>query len=394
MSGQVNDIAVGGAGDDALFGRVASILEQARANVVRAVNHNMVVAYWLIGREIVMELQRGQERAGYGDDLLRALATRLTERYGLGYSVTTLKYFRSFYLAYPEAEDGKGRPVGDLSVNALNLRMIDRVEAIPVFRPALSWSHYRALMRVENVIARAYYEDEAVSAGWSKRELERQIHTRCYERLIATSMKRGARTGTNALPGDAVPVSFSNTVSASPPIPHPVPTNPLDTLKDPYVLEFLDIPDPAAMHESGIEAAIIAHLRDFLLEIGKGFAFVARQKRLSFDDEHLYVDLVFYSIPLRCYLLIDLKTGKLTHADVGQMDGYVRMFDDLMCGPEDNPTVGLILCTEHNSAVARYSVLNDRRQIFASRYLTCLPTEAELAAEISRARAVIEGRRD
>ena len=392
--------------DDALFGRVASILEQARTNVVRAVNHNMVVAYWLIGREIVMELQRGQERAGYGDDLIAGLSRRLTERYGDGFSVTNIKAFRLFFMSYPEQGSEIGHTVCAQFVDAPNLhdtaedkgRPRRLTEPVPAFSSLLSWSHYRLLMRVNTPAARTYYESEAIAGSWSVRQLERQIHSHCYERLIATQMKRGARFVTGEPLVDPIPDAAAVPEVPSGAIPILVPgaksstSNPLDSLKDPYVLEFLDIPDPAALHESGLEAAIIAHLRDFLLELGKGFAFVARQKRLSFDYEHLYVDLVFYSIPLRCYLLIDLKTGKLTPGDVGQMDSYVRMFDDLMTGPEDNPTIGLILCTEHNSAVARYSVLNDRTQIFASRYVTCLPTEAELAAEIQRSRALIEGR--
>lgn len=361
-----------------------------RANVVRAVNHNMVLAYWLIGREIVLELQRGKDRAGYGDRVIEALSFRLTAGYGKGSSAVTLRAFRQFYTVYLDyvtclnGPDNNTRGQCDKICFPLGSEFRLGVE------PALTWSHYRALMRVESPAARQFYEKEAVSAGWNKRELERQIHTHCYERLMATQ-RRGTKappTGVSASrrePGSGAVAACSAAATLD---------NPFDALKDPYVLEFLDIPDPAALHESGIEGAIIAHLRDFLLELGKGFAFVARQKRLSFDDEHLYVDLVFYSIPLRCYLLIDLKTGKLTPGDVGQMDSYVRMFDDLMAGPEDNPTIGLILCTEHNAAVARYSVLNDRRQIFASRYVTCLPTEAELAAEIQRTRALIEKRGD
>jgi len=380
--------------DDALFGRVASILEQARGNVVRAVNHNMVVAYWLIGREIVMELQRGRERAGYGDDLIAGLSRRLTARYGAGWSRTNLWSYRLLYSLFPDR--------GAAIPHTLCVESGQATGTITEFRDAdglipgegidlqLPWSHYRALIRVRHDEARKYYEREAVAGNWSVRQLERQIHTRAWDRLVSTRAKRAAAAKTEAPrpPADdeASCRAFALSTADS------VTPNPLDSLKDPYVLEFLDIPDPAALHESGLEGAIIAHLRDFLLELGKGFAFVARQKRLSFDDEHLYVDLVFYSIPLRCYLLIDLKTGKLTAGDVGQMDSYVRMFDDLMAGPEDNPTIGLILCTEHNSAVARYSVLNDRTQIFASRYVTCLPTEAELAAEIQRSRALIEGR--
>jgi len=366
---------------------VASILEQARGNVVRAVNHNMVVAYWLIGREIVMELQRGRERAGYGDDLIAGLSRRLTQSYGAGRSKTNLWSYRLFFLHYQHrgASIPHSASVNSGLVSSANGDGPAFAEYRPGAEPSfnLSWTHYRTLIRVESGQAREFYEREAVAGNWTVRELERQIHTYSYERLLATHTRSRARSEVNAVATNAPLI----------PVLSPAPSNLLDTLKDPYVLEFLDIPDPAAMHESGLEGAIIAHLRDFLLELGKGFAFVARQKRLSFEDEHLYVDLVFYSIPLRCYLLIDLKTGKLTSADVGQMDSYVRMFDDLMAGPEQNPTIGLILCTEHNSAVAKYSVLNDRRQIFASRYMTCLPTEAELAAEIQRTRAMLETRK-
>ena len=345
--------------------------------MVRAVNHNMVVAYWLIGREIVMELQRGQERAGYGDDLIAGLSRRLTGKYGAGWSRTNLWSYRLFYSLYPGRCNAIPHSVSVNSGSARHGNAEDSEHSWasatlePNFR--LSWTHYRTLIRVDSDPARLFYEREAVAGDWTVRELERQIHTHCYERLVATQTQNEAQCMVS--------------------VPAPATHNPLDSLKDPYVLEFLDIPDSAALHESGLEGAIIAHLRDFLLELGKGFAFIARQKRLSFDGDDLYVDLVFYSIPLRCYLLIDLKMGRLTAGDVGQMDSYVRMFDDLMCGPEDNPTIGLILCADHNNAVARYSVLNDRTQIFASRYVTCLPTEAELAAEIQRTRALIEGRR-
>ena len=369
---------------------MASILEQARGNVVRAVNYNMVVAYWLIGREIVMELQRGQERAGYGDQMLKLLSGRLTQRFGAGYSPTNLRNFRFFYLAYSELDAQIQHTACAKFVKQLDSPATS-AGILPDLSPQLSWSQYRILMRVKESAARKYYERESVAGSWSVKTLERQIHTHSYERLVATQIRRGARTVTDVLPVDLAPKRVPGTDSSPPPISAPPPPNPLDSLKDPYVLEFLDIPDPAALHENGLEGAIIAHLRDFLLELGKGFAFVARQKRLSFDGDDLYVDLVFYSIPLRCYLLIDLKMGRLTAGDVGQMDSYVRMFDDLMAGPDDNPTIGLILCTDHNNAVARYSVLNDRTQIFASRYVTCLPTEAELAAEIQRTRALIEG---
>lgn len=350
--------------DDALFSRVSAILDQAHKNVVRAVNHNMVTAYWLIGREIVIELQRGEARAGYGEEVLKELAARLTPLFGAGYSQTNLRNFRFFYLAYCDADGQIQHTVCAESGDGHKKFNEDR-GLVPVFSSQLSWSHYRALMRIQNRAARTFYEIESDKGGWSVRELERQIHTQYYERLVATQIQASAPSTS-------------------------VVQNSIDPLKDPYVLEFLQIPDPASSHEKGLEGAIIGHLRDFLLELGRGFAFVARQKRLSFDGDDLYVDLVFYNCILKCYLLIDLKMGRLTAADVGQMDSYVRMFDDLVAASDDNPTIGLILCTERNNAVARYSVLNDRRQIFASRYMTCLPSEVELVAEVQRGRALLD----
>jgi len=376
--------------DDALFGRVASILEQARANVVRAVNHNMVVAYWLIGREIVMELQRGRERAGYGRYIIASLAERLTATYGKGWSETNLGYFRTFFQMYSDrGVEIPHTPCGEFVTVAITPsshgdKVLDGGGNSAGFE--LSWSHYRALITVHEREPRDFYEREALAANWTVRELERQISTRYYERRVSTQRRLANAAPAEDRLSSPAPTPVPNSVSS------PVLPSPLDTLKDPYVLEFLDIPDPAALHESGLEGAIIAHLRDFMLELGKGFAFVARQKRLSFDGDDMYVDLVFYNWKLRCFLLVDLKMGRLTAGDVGQMDSYVRMFDDLMAGADDNPTIGLILCTEHNGAVARYSVLNDRAQIFASRYVTCMPSESELAAEIQRTRALIEGR--
>lgn len=347
-------------GDD-LMGRVVSILEQARANVVRAVNSNMVIAYWLIGREIVLELQGGDERAEYGKQVIENLSRQLTRRYGNGYSVTTLQYFRKFYQAY-SARFPIARPRG------AELATAD--ETINGFSSQLSWSHYRALMRVVKPDARDFYEREAIECCWDKRSLERQIHSQYYERMLASQdppqMIESARR-------EIVPRVGG-----------------IETLKNPYVLEFLGLPEVATLHEKQLESAIITHLQTFLLELGKGFAFVARQKRMRFEDTDLYVDLVFYNCILKCYLLIDLKIGEISHKDVGQMDGYVRMFDDLYTAPDDNPTIGLILCAEKNDAVAKYSVLNDRKQIFASKYMLYLPTEKELALELERERRLIE----
>ncbi len=388
---------------DALFERVVSILEQARGNVVRAVNTNMVLAYWLIGREIVQELQGGKGRAGYGEKVLDDLSARLTVRYGKGFAPTTLQYFRKFYLAYRERCAGIPRPVGVESADPLTEQVISRpmgVESSQLailrptgrelsppkksspagdelpqgFSPQLTWSHYRALMRVDNVEARDFYEREAVAGAWDKRTLERQIQSLYYERIL-----KSRKPEKMLAEGRQLPVAAASAT---------------DALKHPYVLEFLGLPDQAAFHESDLERAIITHLQRFLLELGNGFAFVARQKHVRIEEQDRYLDLVFYHCRMKFYLLIDLKVGELTHADVGQMDGYVRMYDGLFVAPDDNPTIGLILCTEKNETVARYSVLSDRKQIFASKYMVCLPTEEQLRLEIEKERRLIESTRE
>jgi predicted nuclease of restriction endonuclease-like (RecB) superfamily len=371
---------------DALFGRVVSILEQTRANVVRAVNTNMVLAYWLSGREIVEELQGGEERAEYGKQVLEALSAGLTERYGKGFSIPNLQNFRKFYLAYSTrvvAEVQKPYPTGTQSAEG-GIQYPAGTELIPPrkghpagdelpqgFSPQLTWSHYRALMRVENLAARDFYEREASECGWSKAQLERQIHSFYYDRIIANRGEQGLLPGgRERLPGERV--------------------EPSHLLKSPMVLEFLGLPDAHELHESRLEQAIIDNLQHFLLELGKGFAFVARQKHIRFGDDDFYIDLVFYNYVLKCFLLIDLKMGKLTHADVGQMDGYVRLYEDRFKIPGDNPTVGLLLCSDKSEAVAKYSILNENRQIFASKYLPNLPTEEQLRREIEKERRLIE----
>lgn len=359
---------------DALFGRVASILDEARSNVVRAVNTQMVLAYWSIGREIVQELQGGEERAAYGRQVLENLSMGLTQRYGKGFSVTNLKYFRLFYQAFPERLAIR-HPVGDESENTEMHHPTggDLTVGLPTlqgFSPQLSWSHYRVLMQVTHLVARDFYEHEAIAGGWDKRTLERQIHSFYYERTLKSTQPALMLAEGRKLAAPAVAA--------------------VDTLKSPYVLEFLGLPNLDALHESGLERAVITHLQRFLLELGTGFAFVARQKHIRIEDQDRFIDLVFYHCRLKFYLVIDLKVGKLTHGDVGQMDGYVRMFDGLFTAPDDNPTIGLILCTEKSETVARYSVLNDRKQIFASKYMLCLPTEEQLRLEIERERRLIE----
>jgi len=362
-----------------LFGRVVSILEQARGNVVRAVNTQMVLAYWSIGREIVQELQGGEERAAYGKRVFEDLSHRLAVQYGKGFSVTNLKYFRLFYQAYPERL-GIRHPTGDeseiTSPAGMELALPSKSYLLGSqlphgFSPQLTWSHYRALMRVDHIEARDFYEREAVECGWSKAQLERQIHSFYYDRIIANRGKEGLLpAGRERLAGEIV--------------------QPSHLLKSPMVLEFLGLPDSPDLHESKLEQAIIDNLQNFLLELGKGFCFVARQKHIRFGDDDFYIDLVFYNYVLKCFLLIDLKMGKLTHADVGQMDGYVRLYEDQFKIPGDNPTIGLLLCSDKGVAVAKYSILNESRQVFASKYLPNLPTEEELRLEIEKERRLIE----
>ena len=366
---------------DALFGRVVSILEQARGNVVRAVNTQMVLAYWLIGREIVQELQGGKARANYGERVVEDLSARLTERFGKGFSTRNVKLFKQFYLTWHKTSPIGHPLVAQSSVPEIGQPPVAQsspleklqppsLERPPAISPQLTWSHYIALMRVNELEARDFYEREAVAGGWDKRTLERQIHTQYYHRCLHSQQ-----------PGKLI--ADGRRLQKTQP-------DHGELLKNPYVLEFLGYPNFAELRESDVEQAIITHLQRFLLELGSGFAFVARQKHIRIEDEDRFIDLVFYHCRLKFYLLIDLKINKVTHEDVGQMDGYVRMYDGLFTAPDDNPTIGLILCTEKNETVARYSVLNDRKQIFASKYMLCLPTEEQLRQEIERERRMIE----
>ena len=357
-----------------LFERVAGILESGRGRVLHTINHETVLAYWLIGREIIQALQGGEARAQYGNALIADLSKRLTERYGAGFSVVNLKNFRQFYLTYSDRAVSIGSPSGSQLAVSDGLNPISSPvgsKSPSVFHPNLSWSHYRALMRVENIAARQFYEREAIESHWSRRDLERQIGSLFYERLMGSTDKVAMLEGVRQ---------------------EVMPINPMDMLKDPYVLEFLDLPNVPQLQESQLEQAIIDKLQHFLLELGRGFSFVARQKRMRFDDKDFYVDLVFYNYLLKCFVLIDLKIGELSHQDIGQMDGYVRMYEAHAKVEGDNPTIGLILCSEKNAAVARYSVLNDSQQLFAAKYQFTLPSEEELQREILRERALIENR--
>jgi len=357
-----------------LFDRVATILDTARNSVVRAVNSRMVLAYWLIGREIVQDLQGGDERAAYGKRVLAELSQKLQARYGEGYSLPNLRQFRQFYQTYLNRAVSIRYPEGieSASHNRYPPGSELKNDTTPPFHPQLSWSHYRAIMRVEKPAAREFYEGECAAAGWTKRELERQIHSLYYERLLLSKDKLGMiREQRAASPG----------------------FDPAAILKSATVLEFLGLPDTPRLHESRLEQAIMDNLQTFLLELGRGFSFVARQRRLQFGDDEFFVDLVFYNYLLKCFVLIDLKMGKLTHQDIGQMDGYVRMYEDLYKVAGDNPTIGLILCTEKSATIARYSVLKESQQLFASKYRLHLPSEDELAAELKReVLAIEEGR--
>jgi predicted nuclease of restriction endonuclease-like (RecB) superfamily len=358
--------------------RVVSILEQAHANVARAVNSNMVIAYWLIGREIVEALQSGEDRAEYGQGLLNDLSEQLGKRYGQGFSVTNLRHFRLFYQAFSDREPAIHHSASDelatLTENAVMVDMktaLETTDNLQGFSPDLSWTHYRTLCKVEHRAERRFYEIEAEKAGWSVSVLERQIHSLLFARLLKSRDKAGVL----ALAEQGQTVS-----------------QPIDVIKHPYVLDFLDLPDQPRLRESDLETAVIEHLQPFLLELGKGFAFVARQYRVATESQHFFIDLVFYNYLLKCFVLIDLKIGRLEHQDVGQMDMYLRIFDDLKRGEGDNPTVGLILCAEKDEIVARYSTLHESQQMFASKYMLYLPTEEELRKELARERDQIEAR--
>ena len=313
---------------------IKSILLNARIKTYTAINVAMVNAYWQMGKRIVEEEQQGQEKATYGEAILKTLSIELTQEFGKGFSYSNLRNFRQFYLTYPDTE------------------------ICYTLCSKLTWSHNRLIMRLENKEAQIYYLQEAIEQNWSVRTLERNINTFSFQRLLSTQNKE-----TN-----------SNTETI----------NPQEFIKDPYIFEFLNISAPNTASEKEIETALLNDLQSFLLELGKGFSFVARQFRISTETSHFYIDLVFYNYILKCFVLFDLKTNKLTHQDTGQMDMYIRMYDDLKKQPNDNPTIGIILCAEKDETVVKYSILSDNKQLFATKYMPYLPTEAELIAEIEK----------
>ncbi len=327
-----------------LHQQIATVITSGKQTAYRAINAAMTLTYWEIGRLIVEEEQQGKERADYGRQLISSLAKRLKKEFGNGYSESSLWNYRQFYQTFP---------------------------ILSAVRRELTWTHYRLLMRVENPNAREFYETEAVRSSWSTRALERQIHVFYYERLLASRDRNSVEQEAEE---KTIPLSIS----------------PRDFVKDPYVLEFLNIKADHTLHEDELEQLIMNNLQQFILELGRGFAFVARQQYIRADNEDFFIDLVFYNYILKCFILIDLKMGKLTHQDVGQMDMYVRMYEDKFKIEGDNPTIGIILCSEKNEAVVKYSVLNDNQQLFASKYVLYLPTEKELKEELERERHLAE----
>ncbi len=322
---------------------IKKILAEARNKAYTAVKFVMVEAYWNVGRRTVEEEQRGRHKASYGAYLLRNLSERLTKDFGGGFSEQSLRNMRQFYLTFPIRS---------------------------TLWSELTWSHYKLLIRIENDRARKFYAEESIQANWSVRQLERQINSFYYERLLSSK---------NRLPVKQEAGRTARQLKAMPE----------DQIKDPYVLEFLGIQDNPHLRESQLEQALIGHLQKFLLELGRGFSFIARQQRISTETEHFYIDLVFYNYLLKCFVLIDLKTSKLAHRDIGQMDMYVRMYEDKMKGKDDNPTIGIILCTEKDETVVKYSVLKGSKKLFASKYKLYLPSEKELQEELEREKHIL-----
>lgn len=304
---------------DILFQEIKDIISNAREKVFRVANSTLLLTYWQIGQLIVEDEQQGKERAEYGKFVLKNLSKRLTMEFGKGYDYTNLSNMRKFYQAFP---------------------------IVDTLCQQLSWSHYRLLLRQENEEKKMYYLNEAVQNNWNVRDLRRQINSLAYERVL--QHKKSSTENIQSL------------------------------LKDPYIFEFLGLSQDEKNSEKDIETAIIDHLQKFLLEFGKGFAFVARQQHISTDTSDFYIDLVFYNYILKCFVIIDLKTGELSHQDIGQIDMYVRMYDDLKRTETDNPTIGILLCSEKDDTIVKYSVLNDKNNLFASKYLLYLPKEEEL----------------
>ena len=326
---------------------VKEILKNARQKAYTAVNSAMVEAYWKIGRRIVEEEQSGRERAEYGKEIIKNLSKELTEEFGKGYSYRTLREIRQFYLMFSDFE--KWRTVS----------------------AKLTWSHFQKVLRVSDEKARIFYLTEAAENVWSVRTLDRNISTLYYNRIVASIDKKIVENEMKEKTKKLQAEEF---------------------IKNPVVLEFLDLPTNMSYTENELEKALTDDIQKFMMELGKGFAFVERQQHIRTENSDFYIDLVFYNYILKCFVIVELKTEKLTHQDIGQLDMYVRMYDDLKKQENDNPTIGLLLCTETDRTIIKYSVLNDNKNLFASKYINYLPSEEELINEIERQKTLFESR--
>ena len=324
-----------------------TIIEASRANAYQAVNLELVRRNWLLGKRIAEEELKGKSRAEYGLEIIRKLSKDLTNDFGKGFDRTNLYSFLKFYKYFPEIVD----------------------TACQLSSDVLSWSHYRVLLHVDNEQARKWYEQEAFKQTWAVRTLKRNIETQYYFRLLSSQNK-------------------SNVENEMKQLTKNYQKDKLEYLKNPVVAEFLGLSSNIDMTETQLESAILSNLQNFLMELGKGYAFVARQQHIRTEKQDYYIDLVFYNYILKCFVLIDLKTGRITHQDIGQMDMYIRMYDEQKRGDGDNPTLGVVLCSETDEDVARYSVMHGSEQLFASKYKLYLPTEEELRAEIEAQKAI------
>lgn len=359
--------------DDAQFiSDIKAIVYTAKQKAYQAADTYQVVSNWLVGRRIVEQEQHGQERAQYGKHIVELASETLTAEFGKGYSIVNIKSFRKFYLTFsdlligqtPSAQSENGLPIKGQTVSA-------ELELSKMLPSNLSWSHYERLMRIKNEDERDWYMREAAQENWGVRTLNRNIGSQYYHRLLQTPESKR---------GEVIDEMQRLTADYQ--------KDRHKFLRNPVVAEFLGFSQDAAYSETNLESAIIDHLQKFILELGKGFAFVARQQRIKTDMGEYYIDLVFYNYILKCFLLIDLKSSQISYEDVGQMDMYIRMYDELKCSEGDNPTIGLLLCSETSKDLARYSILKDSKQLYAAKYLTYLPTKEELTAEIERQKEI------
>jgi predicted nuclease of restriction endonuclease-like (RecB) superfamily len=339
---------------------IKEILYLARQKAYSAVNSAMVEAYWLIGKRIVEQEQEGEKRAAYGMKILENLSNELTSEFGKGFSERTLREYRQFYITFPEF----------ISIQRTAFAESDSNIWQTVFAK-LHWSHFQRVLKVVDSDARMFYLNEAAKNNWNIKTLDRNISTLYYQRLLSSQIK------------EPVENEMLNNSKA-------LQNDKYDFIKNPSVLEFLHLPANIGYTEETLERALVDNLQKFLLELGKGYAFVERQQLIRTDTADFFIDLVFYNYILKCFVIIELKTHKISHQDIGQLDMYVRMYDDLKKQETDNPTIGILLCTETDKTIAKYSVLKESQQLFTTKYMAYLPTEAELIAEIEREKLIIK----